>query len=214
MAEKSNHHGDLKNALIQAGNKILAEDGIQGFSLRKVTREAGVSHAAPYAHFADKEALFAAISTDGYQKVYDRFVAVKTTYPDDVLRQFVETAWAYVSFGFEEPDHFKITFSALVEREREYPALVEMTGKTFHELTELMIRCQAAGLIEQGPPDMVAVTVWGLVHGFVTLIQEGMISHVVLERYSRREMMILTLNHILIHPLKEDPANHQPLPQS
>jgi AcrR family transcriptional regulator len=214
MSEKTYHHGDLKNALIQAGIKILADEGIHEFSLRKVAREAGVSHSAPYAHFTDKQALIAAISTDGYQKVYERFVAVKRTYPEDPLRQFIETAWAYVSFGFEEPDHFKITFSASVEREREYPALVEMTSKTFHELTELMVRCQAAGLIEKGQPDLVAVTVWGLVHGFVNLIQEGMISHRVLERYSRRDMMILSLNHVLIKPLTEDPATHQALPQN
>ena len=53
MTTKKYHHGDLKNALIQAGVEILSKEGIGGLSLRKVALEAGVSHAAPYAHFAD-----------------------------------------------------------------------------------------------------------------------------------------------------------------
>jgi AcrR family transcriptional regulator len=211
MSTKSYHHGDLKNALIQAGIKILAEEGIQGFSLRKVAREAGVTHSAPYAHFADKQAMIAAISTDGYRKVYEHINAVIETYPNDTLRQFVETAWAYVSFGLEEPDHFKITFSGSVEREREYPDLVEMTEKTFDALRQLIIRCQQANLIDQGEPDLLAVNVWGFVHGFVYLIQEGMVSHLVTNRYSRREMLILSLNHLLKNPLTHDPQDGSPL---
>ena len=56
------HHGDLKNALIRAGIEILSKEGVQALSLRKVAKQAGVSHAAPYAHFADKQALLAATS--------------------------------------------------------------------------------------------------------------------------------------------------------
>jgi len=56
------HHGDLRNALIQAGLELLAEGGAQKLDLRKVARRAGVSHAAPYRHFADKQALIAAIN--------------------------------------------------------------------------------------------------------------------------------------------------------
>lgn len=211
MQEKTYHHGDLKNALINAGIKILAEKGIKGFSLREVARQAGVTHSAPYAHFADKQSLIAAIAMDGHQKIYDRVITIKKKFPDDPLRQFIEVAWAYVSFGFEEPDHFKITYSASVEREREYPALVEITSKSFEELRQLVIHCQAAGLIEEGEPDLVAVSVWGFVHGFVNLIQEGMISHKVTDRYSKREMLILSLNKLLKQPINNDPKDGSPL---
>jgi AcrR family transcriptional regulator len=196
MPKKTYHHGDLKNALVRAGIDILAQDGVRGLSLRKVARQAGVSHAAPYAHFADKQSLIAAISTDGHQKIYEKIARIMEQYPDDPLRQFVETAWVYVEFGFEEPDHFRVTFSGAVEKERDYPALVEMTAKNFGVLRQLVAHCQAAGILGPGEPDLVAIGVWGLVHGFVSLIQEGQVSHSVVSRYSRRELLILTLNQI------------------
>lgn len=211
MPEKTYHHGDLKNALIEAGIKILAEDGMNGFSLRKVARQAGVTHSAPYAHFADKQAMIAAISTDGYKKIHERIVRVKETYPDDPQRQLVETAWEYVQFGFIEPDHFKVTFSGTVEKEREYPDLVEITAQTFEEFRQLIIRCQQCGLIDPGEPDLVAVTLWGLVHGFVNLIQNSMVSHTVTDRFTRRKMLILVLNRVLKTPLTKDPADGTPL---
>ena len=82
-----------------------------------------------------------------------------------------------------------------------------MTGKTFDALRQLIIRCQLADLIDKGEPDLVAVTVWGLVHGFVNLIQDGMVSHIVTNRYSKREMLILSLNHLLKKPLLKDPQD-------
>ncbi|MBN2389208.1 MAG: TetR/AcrR family transcriptional regulator [Anaerolineae bacterium] len=208
-SEKSSyHHGDLKNALIEAGIEILARDGVNGLSLRKVARKAGVSHAAPYAHFADKQALVAAIATDGHRKLHAKIVGIMEQYPDDPLRQLVETAWAYVEFGFEEPDHFRITFSGAVEKERDYPALVEMTANNFGILRALVSRCQAAGFLNPGEPDLAAVSVWGLIHGFVSLIQEGQISHSVLSCYSLWEMLIFVLNQV--SRVKIDPQEFVP----
>ena len=196
MKRKTYHHGDLKNALIRAGIEILSKEGVGALSLRKVASQAGVSHAAPYAHFADKQALIAAISTAGYQKIHERIVQVQEQYSADPLNLFVESSWAYVAFALDEPDHFKITFSGVVEKEKDYPAFVEIVQKNYETLTQIVTTCQQAGILGPGPADLMAVSVWGQIHGFVSLLLEGQISHNLLEKFSVREMFIFTLNQV------------------
>lgn len=198
MSPHKYHHGDLKNALIQAGIEILSSEGFHALSLRKVAQRAGVSHSAPYAHFADKQALIAAISTEGYRNLFDCLASVVEQYRHDPLRQLIEAAWAYVQFALCAPAHFKITLSGVVEKEQAYPALVEMTHKAFGLLVEVTEACQRAGILKPGPSDQVAVSVWSLVHGFTTLILEGQISSTLVDHLTLREMLIFTLNQITI----------------
>jgi AcrR family transcriptional regulator len=190
------HHGDLKNALIQAGIEILSKEGVSSLSLRKVARTAGVSHAAPYAHFSDKQALVAAISTAGYRTLYDKVYDAAQNHRGDPLRQLIEGAWAYVEFALDESDHFRITLSGVVEKEKDYPAFVEISQNAFRLVVELVQACQKAGILNEGPPDLMAISVWGSVHGFVSLALEGQISHTLLDRYSLKEMLIFSLNQI------------------
>jgi AcrR family transcriptional regulator len=201
MTTKKYHHGDLKNALIKAGVEILSKEGIGGLSLRKVALEAGVSHAAPYAHFVDKQALIAAISTEGFRILFEKLSAVREKYQSDPKRQLLEAAWAYVQFAQTDPAHFRVTFSSAVEREKEYPALVKMTRKSFGEVVKIVEACQAAGLLRPGPADVMTVSVWSAVHGFASLLIEGQISHTVLNQMTVREMLIFTLNQITLVPL-------------
>jgi len=196
MPRKSYHHGDLKNALIQAGIQILAKEGVAGLSLRKVAGKAGVSHAAPYAHFTDKQALIAAISTEGYRRLYERIEDIIRQYADDPSKQLIETAWAYVDFALTDPAHFKITFSGVIEQEKEHPTFVEMSQKSFESVVRIVEACQARGVLESGPSDLMAVSVWSLVHGFASLVLEGQVSHNLLDRMSLREMLIFSLNQI------------------
>jgi AcrR family transcriptional regulator len=198
MPKQPYHHGDLKNALIAAGIDVLAKEGVHGLSLRKVAQRAGVSHAAPYAHYADKQALIAAISTEGYRRLYDKLLGVGERYPDDPLRQLVEGAWAYVQFALQEPDHFKITFSGVIEKEQAYPAFVEMSRKSFALVVQIVAACQATGVLKPGPPELLTVSVWGLVHGLVSLLLEGQISHTIREQHTPRELLVITLSQILL----------------
>ncbi len=196
--KKSYHHGDLKNALIEAGADLLSKEGVSALSLRKVAQKAGVSHAAPYAHFADKQALIAAISTEGYKKLYGQIAQVAERHRMDPLRRLIESSWAYVQFALDEPDHFKVTLSDMIEKEQDYPAFVETARQTFGLVVEVVAQCQQAGILRQGAPDLSAVSVWALIHGFVTLLLENQISHTVLDRYTVREMFIFTLNQITL----------------
>jgi AcrR family transcriptional regulator len=198
MSSKSYHHGDLKNALISAGVEILSQDGIEGLSLRKVAQRAGVSHNAPYSHFPDKQSLIAAISTEGFKQLYDGLDTAISSYPDDPKRQLQEGAWAYVQFAMNNADTFKIMFSGVLEKEKEYPAFVEISRKTFERVVDVVRSCQEAGVLRSTPPEITAVIVWGQIHGVISLMLEGQISHTVLDRFEIREIVLFAIDQILI----------------
>jgi AcrR family transcriptional regulator len=198
------HHGDLKNALIQAGVDILASEGVGGLTLRKAAKQAHVSHAAPYAHFADKQELIAAISTEGYRKVYERMDLAGRTWAGDPLRVLVETAWAYVEFARDEPAHFQVTLSGVVEREQDYPPLVEATQECFGLLRQVVLQAQRAHVLRPGPADLLAVSVWGAVHGLAMLVLNGQISHTILESFTMRQMLVFTLQQYCLVEIPEE----------
>src|SRR5688572_19597499 len=168
LKKKTYHHGDLKNALIQAGVEILAKDGVSGLSLRKVALKAGVSHTAPYSHFADKQALIAAISTEGFRQLYERTHVVIEKYQGKPPKQLIEVAWEYVQFAMDDPGRFKVMFSGVLEQEKEYPEFVTESQNNFQQVVELVKLNQLAGVLQTGPADLIALSAWGIVHGFIT----------------------------------------------
>ena len=198
MAATNYHHGDLKNALIQAGVKILAREGVSGLSLRKVAKQAGVSHAAPYSHFADKQALIAAISTEGFKQLHVRIEEIISVNKNNPAALLVETAWAYMQFALNEPDRFKLMFSSVLEKEKEYPDYVQYSQQNFSQIVEIVKICQAEKILRTDSPELTTVSVWSAVHGLIMLILEGQISHTVLERYSLKEILVFTLNQITL----------------
>ncbi|MCL4528292.1 MAG: TetR/AcrR family transcriptional regulator [Chloroflexi bacterium] len=200
MSLKKYHHGDLKNALIQAGIKILAKEGIGGLSLRKVAQKAGVSHSAPYAHFPDKQSLIAAISTEGFKQLYAELDIAVSPYSNNPRRQLAEGAWAYVQFAINNTDTFNIMFSGVLEKEKDYPAFVEISRKTFERVVDVVRVCQEAGVLRPAPPEMMAISVWGQLHGIVSLMLEGQIPHTVLDRFSVREIVFFALNQLISPP--------------
>lgn len=190
MPSKKYHHGDLENALIKAGVEILSREGIEGLSLRKVAKRAGVSHSAPYAHFKDRQSLIAAISTEGFKQLYAELDAAVLVHAGDPKQQLVEGAWAYVQFAMNNTDTFKIMFSGVLEKEKEYPSFVEISRRTFERVVDIVRACQAAGVLRSAPPELVAVSVWGQIHGVISLAFEGQISHTVLDRFTLRDIVL------------------------
>lgn len=195
--KKTYHHGDLKNALINAGVEILAKDGVSGLSLRKVAGRAGVSHSAPYSHFADKQALIAAISTEGFRQLYERMSAVAEEYKTTPFMQLIEVAWAYVQFALDDRDRFKVMFSGVLEKEKEYSEFVAESQRNFQLVKMIVEANQVAGVLRSGASDLAALSAWGIIHGFVMLLLEGQIPHAILEQKSLRELVELQLGQIM-----------------
>jgi AcrR family transcriptional regulator len=198
MPAKKYHHGDLKNALIKAGIEILSKEGVHGLTLRKVAQKAGVSHTAPYSHFADLQSLIAAISIEGFRIINDRLTTVIRRNKAEPLRQLVEACWTYVQFALSDPAHFKVTFSNVLEREKDYPAYVELSQESFRLIVQIVKDCQTKGMLRSGPADIEAISLWSCVHGFISLLLEGQLFHSILERYTVRELLIFSLGHMTL----------------
>ncbi len=198
MPRKNYHHGDLKNALITAGVEILAKDGAGGLSLRKVAQKAGVSHSAPYSHFPDKQSLIAAISTEGFNQLHIALRSATEKYKDNPQRQLMEGAGAYVRFAMQNTDTFKIMFSGILEKEKEYPSFVDASRKAFEVVVDIIQACQGVGLLRTTPPEMMAVAVWGQVHGIISLALEGQISHTILDEHTLQEIVLFAVEQMVL----------------
>lgn len=173
MAFNTYHHGNLKDALITAGLEILSEKGIEGLSLRKVAKKVGVSHTAPYNHFADKQALLAAISTAGHEQLFKTILAVFELikdYSDDII---TEIAWTYFQFAMEDPGRFKLMFSSALEEERDHPEYVEISMKNIALLEEIIEFCQNKGQLKEGKAEIILMKLWSSAHGFTNLMMEN-----------------------------------------
>jgi AcrR family transcriptional regulator len=197
MTKDTYHHGDLKNALIQAGTDILASEGTAALSLRKVAARAGVSHSAPYAHFADKQALIAAISANGFNRLYEQVIQAVEHHEGDLHTMLLEVAYTYVSFALENPACFKVMFSSVLEKEKDYPEFVEASQRNFYQLEELVRQWQVGGVLKAGDVQLQATALWSLVHGFIALLLENQISSRILNQYSTREILTRLIDQIV-----------------
>lgn len=197
MPSKKYHHGDLKNALIQAGIEILSRDGVAGLSLRKVALRAKVSHSAPYAHFSDKQSLIAAISTEGFNQLYAELSAAIGERASSPEKKLFSAIKAYVTFALTRTDTFKIMFSGVIEKEKEYPAFVEVSQRTFRLVVDVVRECQRSGLLPAGQTELVAVSIWGQIHGIVSLALEGQIPHTVIDKKDVQSIVDFALGQLM-----------------
>src|SRR5262249_42350810 len=104
------HHGDLRAALLQAAEKELAENGIEGFTLRGCARRAGVSHAAPAHHFRDVRALLTEIAADGFEQLAGITARFGEAARPGTLEHLIEIGRGYVGFAAAYPHHFRLIF--------------------------------------------------------------------------------------------------------
>jgi len=146
--KESYHHGDLKSTLIEAGVKLLSEEGVEGLSLRKLAREVGVSHNAPYMHFSDKEAVLAAIAQQGFQLLGEAVDAGQQMALTDSLEgRLTAVAQSYVKFAIDHPNHLMVMFGKLDASD--HPELMQTSHATFHQLTRIVEAASQADQADQ-----------------------------------------------------------------
>lgn len=165
------HHGDLRQALVTAGLEILAQEGAGALNLREVARRAGVSHAAPYRHFVDKQALIAAIAEDGFRQLEANLRKALANAGPSPAEKLTRIAQAYVRFALRYPDHFRVMFSRLREISI-YPTLDVIAKASFLVLVEVVQAGQAARAFVPEAPERVAEKLWAMLHGHTVLLMD------------------------------------------
>jgi AcrR family transcriptional regulator len=116
MSEKQYHHGDLKQDLITKGIQLLAKEGYEGFSLRKLAASCGVSHAAPYKHFQSKEEIIAEIGKVIAVEFGNALNQAISLHPQDRRQQLIAMCREYIHFMMENPDYFRFVFMTSHQR--------------------------------------------------------------------------------------------------
>ena len=167
------HHGDLREALIEAALELIAEKGPVGFTVAEAARSAGVSPAAPYRHFRDRDELIADVARRGFilfEAELDR--AWNSSVPDPISA-FNRVGKAYLAFARSEPAYYAAMFEAGLPL-HDYPELIEAGERAFGVLRRaaetLAARLPAA---DRPPALMVGLHVWSLSHGIASLFARG-----------------------------------------
>lgn len=165
MAEekKAYHHGNLKAVLAEAALAMVAESGLEAFTLREVARRAGVSHNAPYRHFKSREDLIAVLATEGLLKI-NREVAKAVKAAKDPSARVYAAARAYLKFGMKHPAEFKAMFHGAFEREA-YPEYVAAYSESLNILSGLMESHTGKGDAAELAGDLL----WATIHGITEL---------------------------------------------
>jgi AcrR family transcriptional regulator len=183
---KPYHHGELKEALVAAGRKLLEEEGLRGFTLRETARRAEVSHAAPAHHFKSMDDLLAEIATRGWNELTAAMAnEAKRAKPDPAAR-LVAQGVGYMAFAAANPMLFRLMFNRESDR-FETPALAAAAreAQTLHREAVDAVVPEASGEVKERMSDLA----WATVHGFITLVLEGQIG----ERDSSRALKVRSL---------------------
>ena len=169
--EASDHPGDLRTALIAAARHILETEGREALSLRAAARAAGVSQAAPYHHFASKEALLAAIAAQGFDELAD-VMSKRMAKEADPVARLNASGVGYVAFAVNNPEIFALMFGGLTSQVSGEPALRESGGRAYGVLQDAIMESQKAKGRTAADGPLAGLWSWCGVHGLAKLVIE------------------------------------------
>ena len=195
------HHANLKQGLLDAAVRLLAEAGPHGFTLREVARRAGVSHNAPYRHFKDKDDLVAAVAAEGFDRLTASMLEAMEA-GANALERLRLAGRGYVEFALRQPQHLVAMFEAPAGNctRPEYEAAGQ---RAFQVLLDVVWEVKAEGLLPAGDPNVFAVTAWSAVHGLAKLAIGGRLP------FDKAQTVEFTgyLSRALMHGMANIPAS-------
>ena len=178
LEKNTYHHGDLRAALIKAGESVLSETGIEGFSLRRVAREVGVSHSAPAHHFGDTQGLLAALAAEGFRQFLAAMKARQarcgSAAPEELL---IASGLGYLDFALAAPALFKLMFGS-DRLDSCAPDLDAAATAAFDHLASDIARLRGVSPYEDAEAMAEVMASWSMVHGFASLLLSGRMDQV------------------------------------
>ena len=159
------HHGDLRRAIMDAALKTIEESGAHSLSLREIARKIGVTTAAPYHHFKDREALLIEIALQGYAQLLQCLEFARDRAVDGCQEIEGETR-AYLSFAREHPALYSVMFSVEVANKVHYPEMRAMADRCFQVVCSSVVKCARSGARESAEA---ALCLWATLHGISAL---------------------------------------------
>lgn len=173
MSKRGYHHGNLRQALVEAALSLITEKGPQGFTLSEAAKEAGVTPAAVYRHFAGRDELIA----EGARQGYEIFAALMEFAFNEgkptALAAFEATGRAYLAFARKYPGHYQAMFESGLSLNA-HPELATVAAKARAVLEKAAVRLSQQLPPEKRPPaSMFSAHIWALSHGVVELFARG-----------------------------------------
>ena len=167
------HHGNLKEALVRAALELIAQKGPSGFTFAEAARWAGVSAAAPYRHFRDRDELLADVALRGYQEFTAALNHAWAEGRPDVQTAFNRLGKAYLNFARSEPAYYSAMFEAGIPLDAN-PALRVAADSAFAVLRNAVEQVIATMPAASRPPAMMmALHIWTMTHGIASLFGRG-----------------------------------------
>jgi AcrR family transcriptional regulator len=170
---RSYHHGNLREALIQAARELIAEKGPAGFTFADAARSAGVSAAAPYRHFRDREALLADVAREGFQRFEAMLSAGWASGKPDPLTAFNNIGKAYLAFARSEPAYYAAMFESGLppDLNAELRSAGDRAFAVLRTAADALVALLPAG--KRPPALMMSLHVWSMAHGIASLFGRG-----------------------------------------
>jgi hypothetical protein len=164
---KNYHHGNLKEELISCACAMCERDGYTKLSIRSLAKESNVSQTAPYRHFKTKEDLYAAVSTDGFNKLSK---AIHVDVDKKVTKkQIVDMAIKYIEFGLKNANTYDLMFGTAVGSFANYPKLLESANSSYDNFKSSFSK------LANDSDEVIAfkcITLWSMVHGLVGILRK------------------------------------------
>ncbi|UYN95824.1 MAG: TetR/AcrR family transcriptional regulator [Enhydrobacter sp.] len=171
--ERGYHHGNLREALIKAARELIKEKGPAGFTFAEAARSAGVSAAAPYRHFRDREALLADVAREGFQRFEAMLATGWANGKPDAIAAFHNVGLAYLTFARTEPAYYAAMFESGLppDLNPELRAAADRAFAVLRTAAEALVAQLPAG--QRPPALMMSLHIWSMAHGIASLFGRG-----------------------------------------